>query len=155
MPSGWYGIYMIWYGIVLHGGWSLLMLTYGELHTTTINLTLTWLGLTGATCVYWFSAAAAFLALRANGKSPFATLCVIALSLQQVLILFSLEGPLLAIIGSAYADGEPRSRGFIAADQLTHFILAVCHLLAVRSIAGRWLEGAKQECLSAQRWLRR
>lgn len=57
---------------------------------------------------------------------------------QQILLLVSAGGCLIAICTGVYADGEVRNQWFIAADQLFYMIFAVAHSIAL-------LEGLRQE----------
>jgi hypothetical protein len=50
---------------------------------------------------------------------------------QQLLLIISAVGGIVAIISGHYADLEPRPRFFIAADQMPGIVAAFCHTFAI------------------------
>lgn len=118
---------MIYYAVFLHGIWALMILASSDPF--------------GSTPVHVLEVGPRFLtALVLAGTAAMAVLGIgkrgttagwLLLLPQQVLLMISAIGGIVAAVLGHYADGVTRPNLFIAADQLPGIVAAVCHTFAI------------------------
>jgi hypothetical protein len=126
---------MVLYCVILHLGWAVgLLLDPSAVYTTPVY---SLYQVFGAPPMLSFVLALVALAagVAVIGRSPWAVLLMLP---QQILLMISADGVLLAIWHSAYADGVERSRAFIAVDQWGVIIAAIFHPVAMLAYALGW-----------------
>ena len=124
---------MIWFAILMHGSWGVIILLAPEsMHTTPIFaltrlfgtgivLSLVLLTASGGTCLLlWY-------------RFPGYAHLLLGLP-QQFLLTVTALGGMYAVVQGAYADGTVRSAAFIFADQLPSLLAASMHLVALLSL---------------------
>ena len=134
--------WVMWLSCAVQAYWGVLVLCYGEAVTwitaihhlyvvgfTTASLGICYLAVAGLACWGMF--------VRDR------MLAVALLMPQQALLIYAAAGAIEAIVGSSFADGVVRSRGFIAADQGVVILLASFHTVAllecpVRELFRQW-----------------
>ena len=126
--------FLIWYCCILHLVWGTLIL----IDPSTINITaihsisrlITNPILLGSSCIL-----CAILAIIGMTKKFHKTFWGLTLMLPQQLILMeSLIGAIIAISHSTFADGVVRPRAFIACDQAPAILAAILHTIAIIEI---------------------
>lgn len=118
---------MIYYAVFLHGIWALMILSSDDpfgstpVHVLEIHPRIITSALLGGT------AAMAVLGIQKRGT----TAGWLLLLPQQILLIISAVGGIVAAALGHYADGVTRPHLFIAADQLPGIVAAVCHTFAI------------------------
>jgi hypothetical protein len=118
---------MIYYAVFLHGMWALMILSSDDpfgstpLHVLEMHPRFFTSLLLGGT---------ATLAVIGIGKRG-TTAGWLLLLPQQVLLMISAVGGIVAAALGHYADGVTRPHLFIAADQLPGIVAAACHTFAI------------------------
>lgn len=120
--------WILWYGVVLHAMWGVMLLASSQpLGATPLGMfhaAPAWV--TGAAMLACTGMALAGLARPVPGRAS-----LLLLMPQQGLLMVSAFSAASAIVESAYADGVIRSRFFIGADQAPMVLTAVIHTLAL------------------------
>jgi hypothetical protein len=129
-------MYIIWYAILLHYMWSILLLVEpSTANITAINkINVVFGGNTVVTALFIFSIAT--LALYGLLKhehyhylNNYKTIFFIIP--QQCLMMFTALGAVCAVYYSTFADGIVRPRCFIAADQFPSILSCLLHTIAI------------------------
>jgi hypothetical protein len=123
--------WVIWYCVCLHLWWGLmLLLDPAAAGVTAINSVTRLTGSVwgGALVFLVVGGLAAVGLLRAE---PGRTRGLVQVLPQQAALLLSALGACEAIWRSTYADGVPRPRAFIAADQIPAVFIALAHTAAL------------------------
>lgn len=123
-PTSW----MIWYAVALHLVWAACLAWDGATGgVTAIHHLLLFMP---RRCAIYLLAGVGTLAaygLLAQRRRV-SLLCVLP---QQFVLMCSAVGALHAILSSTFADGVPRPRAFICADQMPALLAAVLHTFAI------------------------
>lgn len=129
-------LWVVWYCVLLHIAWGIILIvTKEKLSTTTIdtffhlNNNPFLIGI-GLVCVGLMAGYGLF-----NHKWPKFIDCFFVLPQQFILVLSAL-GAISAIVNSQFADGVIRSRAFIFCDQLPAILVAIFHTIVVISFFG-------------------
>ena len=118
---------MIYYAVFLHGIWALMLLASDDpFGSTPLNSLLLGHRYVTAT-VLLVASGLAVIGVQRKGTTAGSLL----LLPQQVLLMVSAVGGIVAAISGHYADGVVRPHLFIAADQLPGMVAAFCHTFAV------------------------
>lgn len=128
--------WILWYAIILHLVWGVLMLGWpASINTTPTAGIVETFGsrwLTGAVLI-----SAALLALHELWRANFTIFGLLSLLPQQALLILGAGGALDSILVSQYADGVLRPREFIFTDQFPALLAAFMHTVALVSLFGR------------------
>ena len=131
--------WIIWYAIVLHVSWSLMLLVSDAPSNTTPIHALTQLtdGHGLAFMLLTVGLLAMWSMLRRKAVSVWSLILLLP---QQSVMVMTACGALRAILASQYADGVPRPVLFIAADQLPAILAALAHTGAILELhaGGLW-----------------
>jgi len=122
-------IWMIWYAIILHWVWGIMLLSSNSPLNITAIHAMTQMHMSSAPVVgilYLLSALLAVVALAAPR-----IVGAILLIPQQLLLTVSAIGALMAMFSGSFADGVIRPIPFLVADQAPAVVAAVCHFLSV------------------------
>ena len=122
----------IWYACVLHAVWGVVMIFSSNLLATTpTRMVIDFMtqGLAGVLFILIAICAALGLVMTRRGVQDRRSALLYALSVlpQQAVLIFSMSGGLIAVIGSQYADGVLRPRGFIFVDQFPMILGTIFH----------------------------
>lgn len=123
--------WVIWYCICLHAWWGVMLLLDPAVQgVTAINFMTTLTGSAWGSALVFLGVAglATVGLLRAR---PRTTTGLIEVLPQQVVLLLSAFGACAAVWLSRYADGVPRPRAFIAADQVPAVFIVLAHTAAL------------------------
>ena len=122
--------WIMWFAVLTHLLWGVLILCYGESvtwitaihHTMALGFSETWLGI-----VYLVVGLSAAWGLwRPHGHAM-----IFWAIPQQFVLMYSALGAVEAMIASQFADGVIRPREFLVADQCPAIFLAVLHTCAM------------------------
>ena len=119
--------WMVYYAVLLHGIWAVMLLFSDEPFGSTPLHTL-FFGHRFVTAAVLL--AASVLAVRGIRRRGTRAGWLLLLP-QQVLLMISAIGGIVAAILGHYADGVSRPGLFIAADQLPGVVAALCHTFAI------------------------
>ena len=136
MPKVW----IIWYAVLLHFAWAVLLVTGNTVLGTTPVHAFSFIGNNVAIAIVLILVAGSATAGLVSGKQPYHQ--ALAATPQQFLLLISAGGAVDAVIRGQYADGIERPWVFILADQLPSILVAFVHTLALLDLAGirlRWM----------------
>lgn len=129
--------WMLIYAAFLHAIWGCLLLTMPhDIGATPLALLHTIVGVTWTEgCIYLLASAGTLWML--SGRLPAQWSIFVGLP-QQLLLMVSAGGSLLAVLLGQYADGVPRPWAFIFADQLPAVLAALCHSGSLIAFHGGW-----------------
>lgn len=122
---------VIIYAISLHLVWAAALLIDSEAgNATAVNTLLYFVSNSHAVVIYFM---VAILAITGSSyKGILKPLCMLP---QQLIMMISAGGSLLAMWNGQFADGVQRSHAFLIADQSPAVIAAVLHTYAILLIA--------------------
>lgn len=127
-------MWIIWYAVLLHTFWGvLLLLSPAPYGATALHIYRMVPRALMAALLFLASALAAWAVTRR--RASMGTLA--ALLPQQTLLTLSALSALAAVIASHYADGVPRPRLFILADQAPALIVFLLHTAAIIEMHAR------------------
>lgn len=118
---------MVYYAVLLHGIWALMLLFSDKPFGSTPLHTLRFGHRFGTAAILFGTSAMAVRGVRLRGTRPGWLL----LLPQQILLMVSAIGGIVAAFLGHYADGVMRPGLFIAADQLPGVVAAFCHTFAI------------------------
>jgi hypothetical protein len=118
---------MIYYAVFLHGIWALMIIASSDPFGSTPVHVLEFGPRVLTALVLGGTAAMAVFGIQKRGT----TAGWLLLLPQQVLLMISAIGGIVAALLGHYADGVTRPHLFIAADQLPGIVAAICHTFAI------------------------
>ena len=118
---------MVYYAVLLHGIWAIMLLFSDEPFGSTPVHTLRFGHRFVTAAVLLAASAVAVRGVRLRGTRAGWLL----LLPQQILLMVSAIGGIVAAFLGHYADGVTRPGLFIAADQLPGVVAALCHTFAI------------------------
>ena len=125
--------WILWFAVLQHLTWAVLLLYGGELHTTAIDSVITRIKpypLSAAALIVISLLSMAAILMPKNTRQQW--LSALYLSIPQQFVLFlSAGGAMTAVINGSFADGVLRPRAFILADQIPAILTALLHFAAL------------------------
>ena len=120
--------WIIWYAIVLHLAWAVMLLINGDaLGATSTHYFHDW----NRFAVSGFFFAVAGLAAWATTRKTMSMRTLLALLPQQLILMISAYCAFMAVWHSSYGDGVIRPTLFILADQLPVILTMVVHTITI------------------------
>jgi hypothetical protein len=121
--------WIILYATILHWIWGIMLLSSNAPINVTAISSITKVGLTSPASIGTFCLTASFLALLGMfSPKPIGAIFFIP---QQLILVVSAFGAIMAMSNGSYADGVQRPVPFLIADQAPAVVGAFCHFMGV------------------------
>jgi hypothetical protein len=122
------------YAVLLHFLWGILLILGNDsiLNITAIHSIIKYIPIHNPLfhgLLFFIVGGCAGIGLLRKKLNPITALCLIIP--QQILLIISAEGAIVAMIQSAFADGVIRPRAFLIADQCPVIIATLLHTFAL------------------------
>lgn len=120
-------LWIVWYAISLHIAWAVCLTCDASAGGVTAIHHLMFMNRWAVVVLFASVGVGAGVGLLSRNRNW----SLAALLPQQFVLMYSAWGAAAAIIASTFADGVPRPRAFIFADQLPAILAAVLHTFAI------------------------